>query len=213
MKARLHMMELDLQVAEPVFQNRKSVCCTAGKQARKTSVVIRMSYRRSLRRKSRMAHFTVVPTPCGKGAASAHRHGLSSPCTTDKERACPLTQPNRAPVGCRQGALPLWIPASGFRARHHDRGDFIPPRPPDPKRSASGLPTRATGAPTALPRWTGTRRGLSPSRLPASGLSHPDTHADRLAVQSRATFRRCTPSRRTPPAPRFIGVVSSAGAP
>lgn len=47
--------------------------------------------------------YTSLRDVCGKGAASAHRHGLSRPCTHDDGRACPSTQPNPARFGYAPG--------------------------------------------------------------------------------------------------------------
>ena len=115
----------------------------------------------------------------GKGATSAHRHGLSSPCTIDPERACPVTQPRGVPT----------------------------PSIPDRMRSASGHLTRPTGAPAAVSRWTDPQRSLAPSRLPASGFSCPDTRDERCRARPGEAFRRFITSRRTPPAPQTLCVT------
>ena len=74
----------------------------------------------------------------GKGSASAHRHGVSPPCTHDEGRSCPstLTNPMRfgyAPGLCTldrtHGALPPETPASGLSrpdTHEQERGPCTP---------------------------------------------------------------------------------------
>ena len=77
------------------------------------------------------------PDVCGKGAASAHWHGLSRPCTHDEGSACPSTLPNRPPVGCAPGpSRPGPGPMGALLPRNPQRQDF---RVPTPTASVSPL--------------------------------------------------------------------------
>ena len=87
---------------------------------------------------------------CGKGSASALRRG-SRPCTYDKERACSLTMPNRAPVGCAPGPCRPGPALKGaLLPRAPQRQGF---RAPTPTASVSTLdPDDGRACPSTQPR-------------------------------------------------------------
>jgi hypothetical protein len=77
--------------------------------------------------------------------------GLSRPCTYDKERACSVTMPNRAPVGCAPGPCRPGPALKGaLLPRAPQRQGF---RAPTPTASVSTLdPDDGRACPSTQPR-------------------------------------------------------------
>ena len=108
--------------------------------------------------------------------------GLSRPCTHDKERACSLTMPNRAPVGCAPGPC---RPGPALRGallpRAPQRQGFRAPTPtasvstldPDDRRACPSTqpnPARIGYAPGPFRPGPGLRRALPLRDLPRPGF-------------------------------------------
>ena len=155
--------------------------------------------------------YTLLRNVRGIGAASAHRPGLSRPCTHDEGRSCPSTQTmsmeaNPTRIGCAPGP---GIPGPALGApcpRDPCVGAFAPqlPRPGafepmDPDRIHGGQPCADWMRARALLPWTSPRRALPPGP-PARELSRPRPHDRHFAAGCRRTSRRSIPSENAAPA-------------
>jgi hypothetical protein len=166
---------------------------------------------RSLRNRKVRA-YTLLRNVRGKGSASAHRRGLSRPCTHDEGRSCPPTltiameaNPTRigyAPEPCCPGPALGWPcprdPCVGAFAPQLPRPGAVAPL--DPDHSHGGQPYADWMRASPLPPWTGPRSALPPgpprvsfrAPAPTTGMALPAV-AERFGVRSRAGARPLHP--------------------